>query len=36
MGALQSLYQAQREANLIDCKPEYLRFGISMNLFLVT
>lgn len=36
LGALQSLQQAQREANLLDCQAEYLRLGITLNLFLVT
>lgn len=36
LGALQSLQQAQREANLLDCQAEYLRLGVTLNLFLVT
>lgn len=35
-GAFHHLYQAQREANLIDSQAEYLRTGLTLNLFLVT
>ena len=36
LGALQFLEQAQRASNLLACQAEYLRFGITLNLFPVT
>lgn len=36
IGALHHQHMAQREANLRDSQAEYLRFGLTLNLFLVT
>ncbi len=36
IGAMQFLQQAQREANVLERQAEYLRFGLTLNLFPVT
>jgi hypothetical protein len=36
IGALHHQHLAQREANLVDIQAEYLRYGLTLNLFLAT
>lgn len=36
LGALHNLYAAQREDNLLSCRDDYVRFGMTLNLFYAT